>query len=224
MRSIRFDGGEGTRFLPGEESCKEASRRTGLDTKTNNLRLLLKRCRESFRAIEKPRASQKMNAFIFWSVHRFFAVRKRTAGPAALACPEAGNGTPVSACTCCFYGDKRAFLLLFWLKREAYSLPVHFLSAWDSETVSPVSLSCGGLAAGAAARAAAAARAFSCAFIPNHFPYDQADNACQDHAYDCCCHFMRPLSLSDGRSDTCWDEAAYTPGPPRQPGQRRWLR
>jgi len=31
--------GEDTRFLPGEESCKEARRRTGLDTITNNLRL-----------------------------------------------------------------------------------------------------------------------------------------------------------------------------------------
>ena len=34
-------------------------------------------------------ASQKMNAFIFWSVQRFFAVRLRTAWPALLACPEA---------------------------------------------------------------------------------------------------------------------------------------
>ena len=30
-----------------------------------------------------------MNAFIFWSVQRFFAVRLRTAWPALLACPEA---------------------------------------------------------------------------------------------------------------------------------------
>jgi len=49
--------GENTRFLPGEESCKEASRRTGLNTITNNLRLELERRQESFRAKEKPRAS-----------------------------------------------------------------------------------------------------------------------------------------------------------------------
>ena len=35
---LKVDG-EDTRFLPGEESCKEAIRRTGLDTTTNNLRL-----------------------------------------------------------------------------------------------------------------------------------------------------------------------------------------
>jgi len=31
--------GEDTRFLPGEESCKEAIWRTGLSAKTGNLRL-----------------------------------------------------------------------------------------------------------------------------------------------------------------------------------------
>ena len=57
----------GTRFLPGEESCKEASRRTGLDTITNNLRLKLERRHASFRAKEKPQASRK-NKLVCFSV------------------------------------------------------------------------------------------------------------------------------------------------------------
>jgi len=48
MNKQKLDG-EDTRFLPGEESCKEASGRTGLDTITNNLRLKLERRQESFR-------------------------------------------------------------------------------------------------------------------------------------------------------------------------------
>ena len=35
---LKVDG-EDTRFLPGEESCKEAIRRTGLDAIASNLRL-----------------------------------------------------------------------------------------------------------------------------------------------------------------------------------------
>jgi len=35
---LKVDG-EDTRFLPGEESCKEASRRTDLDAIASNLRL-----------------------------------------------------------------------------------------------------------------------------------------------------------------------------------------
>jgi len=58
-------GGEDTRFLPGEESCKEASRRCGLGTKPNNLRLSLERRKESFRAKEKPQASRKNKRVCF---------------------------------------------------------------------------------------------------------------------------------------------------------------
>jgi len=59
--------GEDTRFLPGEESCKEASRRTGSDTTTNNLRLKLERRHASFRALEKPQVSRK-NKLVCFSV------------------------------------------------------------------------------------------------------------------------------------------------------------
>jgi len=49
----------------------------------------------------------------FLAGSRFFAVRMRTAGPALLACPEAEDVAPVSACVCRFYGVKEGFLLLF---------------------------------------------------------------------------------------------------------------
>ncbi|MBQ9299696.1 MAG: hypothetical protein IJ214_04220, partial [Clostridia bacterium] len=55
----KFDGEGNTRFLPGEESYKEAGWRTGPDAKTNNLRL--KRfCRQaSSRASEKQAAGRE---------------------------------------------------------------------------------------------------------------------------------------------------------------------
>jgi len=58
--------GEDTRFLPGEESCKEATRRTGLNTKPNNLRLELERRQESFWAKEKT-AGQPKNKLVCFS-------------------------------------------------------------------------------------------------------------------------------------------------------------
>ncbi|MBQ7519350.1 MAG: hypothetical protein IJU12_03455, partial [Clostridia bacterium] len=56
-----------------------------MNTTTNNLRLKLESRQESFRAKEKPMASQKTNPFIFWSVQRFFAVRFAHSMPAKLA-------------------------------------------------------------------------------------------------------------------------------------------
>jgi len=76
--------GEDTRFLPGEESCKEASGRTRLDAITNNLRLELERRQESFRAKEKPQVSRKNKLVCFSACPAVF--------PCALsACIAAGR-------------------------------------------------------------------------------------------------------------------------------------
>ena len=58
------------------------------------MRLKLGGSNESFRAKEKPLASRKMNAFIFRSVQRFFAVRPRTAGYRVI---QAAAGSRVSS-------------------------------------------------------------------------------------------------------------------------------
>jgi len=118
---------ENTRFLPGEESCKEASRRTGLDATTNNLRLELERRQESFRTEEKPQASRK-NKLVYFPVCPAVFPCALCAQEGRLCRPARKRGTALlfQFVLATFTATKRAFLLFFWLKRETYSLPVYF--------------------------------------------------------------------------------------------------
>ena len=119
----------GTRFLPGEESCKEASGRCGLDATTNNLRLLLERRQESFRAKENRRQSGKMSLLIFSGLTPVFAVRRAAQRASEAGCPEAVDCDLVSCCVSSFYGDKRRFSASLLTQKRSVSLPVQFLLA-----------------------------------------------------------------------------------------------
>jgi|GEM_PF-5135445 len=72
MPARLYGQGKGTRFLPGEESCKEASRRTGLRAKPNNLRLSLACRHASFRAKEKPEKLPKNKLACFIGIFLAF--------------------------------------------------------------------------------------------------------------------------------------------------------
>ena len=82
-------------------------------TITNNLRLKLKRRKESFRAKEKPMASQKMNAFIFWSVQRFSLCAVQHSAPAKLAARKRWAAVLFLAASVAFTATNAGFLLLF---------------------------------------------------------------------------------------------------------------
>jgi len=106
--------GENTRFLPGEESCKEARRRCGLDAITNNLRLELERRQESFRAKEKPQASRK-NKLVCFSVCPAVFPCALCAQQGQLCWPARKRGTALlfRFAAAAFTALKGGFLLLF---------------------------------------------------------------------------------------------------------------
>ena len=77
------------------------------------MRLKLERREESFRAEEKPKASQKMNSFIFWSVQRLFAARFAHSTPAKLAARKRWAATMFLIAFAAFTATNAGFLLLF---------------------------------------------------------------------------------------------------------------
>jgi len=113
-RQTEIGRGKGTRFLPGEESCKEASRQTGLKAKTNNLRLSLERRHVSFRAKGKPQASRK-NKLVCFSVCPAAFPCALCAQQGRLCRPARKRGTALlfRFAAASFTALKRGFLLLF---------------------------------------------------------------------------------------------------------------
>jgi len=70
---------------------------------------------------------EKQTRLFFGLSGGFSLCALRTAGPASPACPEAEDGTPVSACVCCFYGLKRRFSASLLTQKRSVSLPIQFL-------------------------------------------------------------------------------------------------
>jgi len=70
--------------------------------------------------------SKKQTRLFFGLSGGFSLCALRTAAPALLACPEAGNGTSASACACCFYGIKRRFSASLLTQKRSVSLPIQF--------------------------------------------------------------------------------------------------
>jgi len=110
---VKLDEGN-TRFLPGEESCKEASGRTGWNAITDNLRLKLECRQESFRAEEKPQGSRKNKLVCFSACPAVFpcalcAQQGRLRRPAR----KRGTALLLQLTIVAFTALKAGFLLLF---------------------------------------------------------------------------------------------------------------
>jgi len=70
--------------------------------------------------------AEKQACLFYRKFSGFSLCALRTTGPALLACPEAGNGAPVSACVCCFYGVKKRFSASLLTQKRSVSFLVKF--------------------------------------------------------------------------------------------------
>ena len=82
-----FEAYAASSSAPGPAWALAPSRRTGLKKKTNNLRLLLERRKESSRAKENSQIFAKMSKLIFRKIWLFSAVRFARRRVSFAGCP-----------------------------------------------------------------------------------------------------------------------------------------